>query len=429
MMKKNISGRILALVISTVLTIQLSAQGYYKDIFMDGGIKLTSMTRLPAADLLNLEVENFASQRYTSTFPPTRLDSVRQNSLIIGTEEDINGILLYPDGAPRFRMIFTNGGKASSHGGSLLAEGRERYRNFVKNGGSYVGSCAGAYLSSAGTMNADTVTLRENYLGIWPGVTKGTLLNNSATGLFVEKNSPLLKYSDFGGDLHIDNVRHNGGCFAFDETMFPEGTEVLLRYDYPPVKGKRDFHREINAWAYKESINTGRVVVTGSHPEAVTSGERLDLMAALILYGLDGNGVPVIKGELKKGKKREMYKSTYDNDPLLTMIGDKQYHHFIVEIPATARNITITLEGALKYDLFLYMKKDDFAFRGEADYTDMGLGAEKQFSFESIDKGEWYIGVECNTTVDVVKREWGYEYTGKTDVLNGVPYSIVVNWD
>ncbi|MCA1758091.1 MAG: hypothetical protein LC649_11605 [Bacteroidales bacterium] len=415
------------LLISISLTVK--PQGYYKDIFMDGGIKLTSMTRLPAADLLNLTIENFASARYNSTFPPTRLDSVRQNSLITGTEEDLNGILLYPDGAPRFRVLFTNGGKASSHGGSLTETGRDRYRTFVKNGGSYVGSCAGAYLSSAGTINADTVTMRENYLGIWPGITKGTLLNNSATGLFIEKNSPLLKYSDFGGDLHIADVRHNGGCFAFDGTMFPAETEILLRYDYPPVKGKRDFHREINAWAYKESKSTGRVVVTGSHPEAVTSGERLDLMAALLSYGLDGNGTALLKGELQNGKTREMHKGTADNDPAYTMIGDRQYHHFRVEIPQNAENISVQLEGANGYDLFLYMNKDDFAFRGESDFTDIATGPEKEFRFDRLEAGEWYISVECNTTVETVKRDWGYEYTGKTDVLNGVPYNIVIYWD
>lgn len=425
---KVITKQTIILLILLIISPTAKSQGYYKDIFMDGGIKLTSMTRLPAADLLNLTIENFASQRYNSTFPPTRLDSVRQNSLVIGTEEDLNGILLYPDGAPRFRVIFTNGGKASSHGGSLTAAGRDRYRLFVKNGGSYVGSCAGAYLSSAGTINADTVTMRENYLGIWPGITKGTLLNNSATGLFIEKNSPLLKYSDFGGDLHIADVRHNGGCFAFDGTMFPENTEILLRYDYPAVKGKRDFHREINAWAYKESINTGRVVVTGSHPEAVTSGERLDLMAALLSYGLDGNGIPLLKGELQNGKTREMHKGTADNDPSYTMIGDRQYHHFRVEIPKDAENISVELEGANGYDLFLYMKKDGFAFRGEADFTDIATGPEKEFRFDRLEPGEWYISVECNTTVETVKRDWGYEYTGRTDVLNGVPYNIKISW-
>jgi hypothetical protein len=74
------------------------------------------------------------------------------------------------------------------------------------------------------------------------------------------------------------------------------------------------------------------------------------------------------------------------------------------------------------------MKKDDFAFRGEADFTDIATGSEKEFRFERLEEGEWYISVECNTTVETVKRDWGYEYTGKTDVLNGVPYNIQISW-
>lgn len=420
------------LLITIILCLFLSdsnAQGYYKDVFMDSGIKLTSRTRLPAADLLNLSIEYFASERYSSTFPPTLADTLRQNKLVVGSDKDINGILLYPDGAPRFRVIYTNGGKAASHGNSLTETGRDRYRLFVKNGGSYVGSCAGAYLSSKGTIKADTVFLRDNYLGVWPGITKGTLLNNSYTGLTVEKGSPLLDYYDFGGDNYIDSVRHNGGCFAYTEELFPDNTEILLRYDYYVPGRKRDIHKKVNAWAYKSNDQSGRVVVTGSHPESVTSGERLDLMASMLLYGLDGNGSPRIKGELVKGKKREMYKTTPDNDPPFTMIGDKQYHHFVVEIPRNARNISLKLNGALDYDLFLYLNKDEFAFRGESDYTDISLGAVKEINIETLEPGKWYIGVECNTTVDVVKKEWGFEYTGKTAVLNGVPYNIVIDWD
>lgn len=428
MRKAYLPAVMLLLLLYVFMPTSVTAQGYYKDVFMDGGIKLTSRTRLPAADFLNLSIEYFASERYTSTFPPTLADTLRQNELIVGSARDINGILLYPDGAPRFRVIYTNGGKAASHGGSLGEKGRNRYRSFVKEGGGYVGSCAGAYLCSKGTIKADTVFLRDNYLAVWPGVTKGTGLLHNSTGLFVEKKSPLLKYYDFGGDHYIDSVRHNGGCFAFSEEQFPAKTEILLRYDYD-VPRKTDIHKKINAWAYKKDNKSGRVVVTGSHPESVTGGERLEMMAALLSYGMDGNGEPAIKGLLKNGKKRAMYKTTLDNDPDFTMIGDKQYHHFFVNIPSSAKNISVVLSGANGYDLFLYCKKDGLAFRGESDYTDISLGAEKQINFDSLDEGKWYIGVECNTTVETIRHDWGYEYSGKTEVLNGVPYYLVVTWD
>jgi len=404
-------------------------QGYYKDIFMDGGIKLNSMKRLPAADLLSLTIEYYASTRYTSTYPPTYEDTLNQDKLIIGSRQDVNGILLYPDGQPRFRIIYVNGGIATSHGESLGEKGRERVRSFVSAGGSYVGTCAGAFLTATGTIKADTIYPRDNYLGIWPGIAKATRLTKSSTGMFIENNSPLLQYYDFGGDMYIDSIRHNGGCHAYEEEQYPDKTEILLRYDHPPQEGKRDIHKKISAWAYKENDYTGRVIAIGSHPEAITYGERLELMAAMIKYALDGKGKQRVKDTLKNGERRKMYKSTYDNDPDSTMIGDKQYHHFMVKIPRKAKNISVTLKGALGYDLFLYMKKDDFAFREDSDFKDISLGAEKSMYFNELEAGTWYLSVECSSTVEIVKTEWGYEYIGNTSILNGVPYSILVNWE
>ncbi len=394
--------------------ISLSGQGFYKDIFMSGGINLTSREYLPAARFLDLSIEFFASPD----------DTLRQNKLFIGSDDNLNGVLLYPDGQPRFRMIYVNGGSATSHGKSLDKEGRSRIYDFFKQGGSYVGTCAGAFLSSAGTEN-NPLLLREGYLNIWPGRTHTTGLRDSYTGMFIEENSPLLKYFDFGGDMYIDSVRHNGGCYAFKDQNYPDGTEVLLRYDYPD----REMHEKVSTWAYKPSPFSGRVVNTGSHPEGVTSGERLDLMAAMLLYALDGTGEPVIKGELQNNEIREMIKSTGDNDPDFTKIGDKQYHHFEVSIPEDAKNIRVELKGAYGYDLNLYLKKGDFAFKPVADYKEIGLGSEKELQFDTLEEGIWCVSVECYTTVETRQTEWGVIYIGKTEVLNGVPYTIMVSWD
>lgn len=424
--------RIKTLLIAAALVVTpclAQTQGYYKDIFNDGGIKLTSMKRLPVADYLDLSIENFASSRSNYAYKPTHQDTLLQNALFIGSDIDLNGILLYPDGAPRFRVFYSNGGRAAGHGGSLGAEGIARVNEYIANGGSYIGSCAGAFLASVGATKKGVPTIYKTYYGIWPGYTTSTGLIRNYTGMFVEKDSPLLKYYDFGGDHHIDSVRHNGGCYANPDFDFPDKTEVLLRYDYEPeIKGK-SIHNKISAWAYKASEHSGRVIAIGSHPESVTSGERLHLMAAFVKYAFDGNGNPVVKGSLVKGKAREMYKATFDKDPDFTMIGDKQYHHFTAEIPKKAKNIVISLEGQDGYDLFLYANKGDFAFKSDAEYFNISLGAKKTITIPVAEAGTWYIGVECNTTVEAVKTEWGYEYTGKVEVLNGVPYSIKIDWE
>lgn len=82
--------------------------GFYKDIFMSGGANLTSRKTLHAAESLGLTYEYYAGK-----------DPVQQNKLLIGTADDENGLLLYPDGQPRFRMLYVNGGAATKHGMSL----------------------------------------------------------------------------------------------------------------------------------------------------------------------------------------------------------------------------------------------------------------------------------------------------------------------
>ncbi|MCF0164066.1 MAG: hypothetical protein HUJ92_02195 [Bacteroidales bacterium] len=403
--------------------------GYYKDVFMDGGIKLTSRTTLPATNWLDLSLEYLATQRETSTFPPTYLDTIHQTKILLGCPEDLNGALLYPDGAPRFRMVYMNGGKAVGHGKSLTEVGRQIFRDYVKAGGSIVGTCAGAFMASVGYITKDTLKPQPTYIGMWPGYTHSTGLSKSYTGMFVPKDSPLLKYASFKGN-HIDSVRHNGGCFMYEREV-PAGTEILTLYDYEPLtaSGTRSIHKRAASWAWKENDQTGRIVMCGSHPESVESGERLLYMSAMMQYALDGNGATRLKAELKKGKAREMYKTTAEHNPDFTMIGDRQYHHFKITVPKGAKNVTITLSGDNSYDLFLYANKGDFAFRGQCPYADISKGASKVMKFDSLEAGEWYIAVECNSTVETIITKWGVEYVGDTTVLNGVPYSIKIDWE
>jgi hypothetical protein len=402
-----------SLLLIVIFTWQISAQtpGYFKDIFCDGGAHLTSMTNLPAAAELGLSVEYL----YTD-------DANVQNGVMIADEMDTNGHLLYPDGSPRFRMIYTNGGTATNHGNSLGEIGRERVRTFFANGGSYSGSCAGAFIAS---LHWDETGSNPAYYHIWPGRATGTGLTDAYTGHFIPEESKLLDYFDFGDDFYIDNVRHNGGCYANESIDFPAPTEILLRYDYPGW----DMHEKASTWAYKprgsQGRSAGRVVVTGSHPEAVETGERFELMQAILLYALDGIGHPKVKSELLNGELRSMDLYAEDSLPAFTRIGDKQYHHFTMMVPPEADSLTIELIGESDFDFNLFANPGEFAFEGSAQFTSSAEGAEHVLHIPVEGSGLWYIGVECASTVDA----FSYIYYGGTDVLNGVAYDITATWD
>ena len=408
--------------------------GYYKDVFMDSGIHMVDREDLPAVRFLGLSMETFkAAPYYPSELTIT--DTIIQTELMCGNPLDENGILLYPDGEPRFRMIYMNGGLATKHGNSLTPKGRENIRTFIENGGSYVGSCAGMFLASNGLYEEDKeYTPNKSYLSIWPGTTHNTGLIDSYTSVKFPKDSPLLKYYNFGGDLMIDSLRHNNGGYAYygEGGIIPEGTEPLLRFVYDTVSvdaKTRHIHDQLCAWAYKKNEESGRVVITGSHPEGVAVGERLELMAAMMQYAMDGNGIEKIKGELIPGELREMNKSTADSDPLYTKIGDLQYHHFKVNVPANAKKLIISLKGYENkedFDLSLCAKEGEFAFHHNTDIKNVSLGCNKDLVIDAPKAGDWYISVRCENTVETRNGQYGTEYVTGKEVLNGVPYKIKV---
>ena len=400
--------------------------GYYKELFMDGGIALTSRRTLPAADVLGLRMEFFASAKGDKI---SVADTLKQQQIFCGYSEDSNGWLLYPDGAPRYRAIYVNGGSAAKHAISLTEKGRASIQAFVAAGGSYVGTCAGAFIASAGSKKRDKgVTHTQKYLHLWPGIMHSTHLLKSRTPLRIERKSPLLRYYNFGGDFVVDSVRHNGGGYALGDLQgtLPEKTEVLARYIFKD-NNKVQIDKKPAIWAYKGGENSGRVVLIGSHPEAIKRGERLELMSAALLYAMDGNAKPQIKGVLTPNQVREMCLKSEDKQPEFTRIGDRQYHHFELSVPKHCQRLVVSLkgyEGEDNFDLTLCAKAGEIAFTNNTQWSVEGKGCNKELVIEKPKAGKWFISVLCTTAVGSFVDEFGTTYLGRTDVLNGVPYSV-----
>ncbi len=387
-------------------------QGFYKDIFMDAGVYLTSFNSLAAASYIGYSLESVTCINIA--------DTSWQNAVIGGNGEDENGRILYPDGSPRYKILFVCGGSSKSHGKTLRRNSREMMRTFVHNGGAYVGVCAGAFLAANGY---DTVNSYPYYLHLWPGTVNHTGLVQTHTGMFIESRSPLLKYYSFGGDNYVKDIRHNKGGMP---SSLPQGTEILARYDYPSMA---TMHGQPSAWAYKKDKHQGRIIMEGSHPEEVSTGERRDFTAALLRYAADGVGETSIKGLLRNGEARAMDKTTRDNLPEYTKIGDLQYHHFAVYIPRNAKNIRFSVSSDFDCTLQLSLHRSTYAYRDIAEHVAQSEGANQKLFFESMTEGLWYVAVQCLTTVNTTKKPLGQEYYGRVEVLNGVPYTLLVSWE
>ena len=395
-------------------------KAFYKDLVMNSGLFLTTNDTLPVTEFLGLSMEVFLGARYS----PTKADTAAQTAFFVGSADDVNGRMLYPDGEPRFRMVYVRGGGSTDHGYTLGAEGRDRFRKFVAAGGSYLGSCAGAYLACRGS--SLDVTTSGYGMAIWPGHCTSLTTKQIYPGHVVPEDSPLLKYYDFGGDYYIDSVRHhNGPCFI-DYAAIP-GTEVLTRFDIPDST-KMHGHPAIIAW--KKDKWWGRVIPCGSHPEQIPDGENLLLMAGMVRYCFDGVGNAKVKGILHNGEVRRMVKDTEDKDPAYTKIGDKQCHHFVFALPEGAKNVRVRLESLKNYNLSLHLAKGTFAFKEDAQYKVEGVQGGKQLFFDTLEAGTWYVGVQCESTVTVTDEHgfYGTIYSN-TGILNGAPYTIQVTWD
>lgn len=410
-MKKNIFLIILLVLLSLSGKAQVKGEGYYKDIFFDSGVYLDLRYTLSAIDSLGLSYERVSTS-----------DSIIQSRIIIGDSIDYNGVLLYPDNQPRFRCFQANGGVGSNHGRSLTSVGRKRIYDFFMNGGSYTGTCAGAYMSS---FHWDTVGINEFYYHLWPGRVVESKSYFAETGHIFEFNCPLKNFGSFGNDNCVRDVFHNAGCYANERTGLPEGTEVLMRYDYPEHK----IDKMASCWSYKPTNLTGRLVVIGSHPEINKDGDQLELMKAMIGYALDGNGEQIIKDTLKCSLPIKMNKETWENDPKHTKIGDKQYHHFIINLSQDVFDFKIIIDGKNSSDMHIYLSKDKLAFNSSATYSNKTIEPNKTLTIECLEKGTYYISVFCNKTITATDDEWGFKYSGDLEVLNGYYYQITTEWN
>ncbi len=284
-----------------------------------------------------------------------------------------------------------------------------------------MGNCAGAIICGRGIEGNKPM---PTYLGLWPGIFSYTGKPKTSSGIRIVDKSPLLQYYSFGGDKYVANVRHNLGNYPM---ILPAGAEVLARFDW---KSDGNINAKPAVVSYKAKASTGRLVLCGSHPEDVPDGERCDLMAAMLRYAGDGTGMTTIKGFLLNGEPRVMDRFTYEHQPEYTRIGDMQYHHFAVDIPEGARDVTFTLEGAQGSHMTLAVCHDTYAYDDCADFRSTTEGSRHQFTMSRMQPGVWYVSVRCIDQVEVVDNHYGesYRQTAVKDLLNGVPYTIGVSW-
>ncbi len=179
------------------------------------------------------------------------------------TGKDIaNGILT------NFDVVIFTGGSGSKQAASLGENGREEVRRFVRNGGGYIGICAGAYLACSGfdwgigVLNAKTVSpkwMRGKGNVEMDMTSKGEKLTSLPSGKseVLYANGPIIQPDDKTGIPAYEPI-------AFFRTeLAKNGTPEGVMINSPAL--------------VRGNFGKGRVLVSSPHPEQ-TSG--MDVLVA-----------------------------------------------------------------------------------------------------------------------------------------------------
>ncbi|MDO8142589.1 MAG: BPL-N domain-containing protein [Candidatus Brocadiales bacterium] len=179
-----------------------------------------------------------------------------------------------------YKTIIFPGGYAYWYNYFINKAGKERIRNFVKNGGGYYGICAGAFFASdrivwEGIPYDDYVhtnkygELTGYDLDLFPGTSTGPINEianwnaevwNMTTFNFQKENSVLSKYKTIP---YSEDIIYIGGPYFSIDKDAESKVEVLATYNY-------NGEPAIVAFEY----GSGKVVLSGPHPEIEEDSDR-----------------------------------------------------------------------------------------------------------------------------------------------------------
>lgn len=202
---------------------------------------------------------------------------------VLENSEDIVCTCLYGDdiasGALKsFDALIVPGGSAGQDARSMGAEARQEVRRFVREGGIYMGVCAGAYLASKA---------RDNYLGLIPLTTldqKHWFRTADGTEVDVELTPAGMEV--FGlKKRNISILYENGPIFAPpaekpDDSLTPLG---FYRSEVVADGGERGVMLGAPAMVLAR-YGGGIVLAISPHPEKTDGLRRVELHALRWLY-------------------------------------------------------------------------------------------------------------------------------------------------
>lgn len=156
---------------------------------------------------------------------------------------------------------------------ALNGLGNQRIKQFVSNGGRYIGLCAGAYYGSARCefMEGDALmeVMGDRELQFFPGICRGLAFKGfvyqnekNAKAVKLQVNESALK-GIMGPPKSLMSYYHGGGVFVDAEKFEEQGVEILASYSADVECNSGEGKAAI---VYRK-VGEGAILLTGTHPE------------------------------------------------------------------------------------------------------------------------------------------------------------------
>jgi glutamine amidotransferase-like uncharacterized protein len=190
----------------------------------------------------------------------------------------VKGVDIANAGLKDYDVVLFTGGSASKQSATLGRAGCEEVRRFVRDGGGYLGICAGAYLALSGS---------EKWLGLVDGKTKSHKWQRGSGKVEMEV-LPLGK--DLTGlPVRRTDIRYvNGPVFApANQDEIPD-FETLALFRTELAKNDSPAGIMVDSPAMvRGSFGKGRVLISSPHPEQTAGMEHVVERAVRWLAGND----------------------------------------------------------------------------------------------------------------------------------------------
>jgi glutamine amidotransferase-like uncharacterized protein len=195
------------------------------------------------------------------------------------------------------RLLIFPGGRDTPYHQALQGYANQKIRNYLENGGAYLGICAGGYFGSAHVEfekghPLEVVAQRE--LKFFPGMARGPAFGPTRFRYEDESGScvaELLWEND--NELESASVYFNGGCEFVDAEKY-SNIQVLARYQNIP---------HAPAAIIECQIGLGKAILSGVHPEY----SALDLANQAAHASIPLSVLPRLKE--REGSRQKLFRS------------------------------------------------------------------------------------------------------------------------